>query len=100
MRLYRPLKPGVVVLAILAVFLAACAGSKINQDNFNKISVGMTQTEVKDILGEPTESSSVDIAGFSGTTSTWRQKDATITIQFINGKVVAKQFAKPERSAS
>ena len=94
MRLKRPLKLGLAALAVLAIFLAACTGSKINQDNFNKVLVGMSQAEVKDILGEPTESSSLDIAVFSGTTSTWRRGDATITIQFINGKVVAKQFSK------
>ena len=33
----------------------------------------------------------------SGTTSTWRHGEVTITIQFVNGKVVAKQFAKPQK---
>jgi hypothetical protein len=37
------------------------------------------------------------VAGFSGSTSTWRHGDTTITIQFVNGKVVAKQFAKPDK---
>jgi hypothetical protein len=94
MRLKRRLIMGV---AVLAIFLVACTGSKINQDNFNKVLVGMSQAQVKDILGEPAESSSLDIAGFSGTTSTWRRGDATITIQFVNGKVVAKQFSKPNK---
>jgi hypothetical protein len=97
MRLSRPLKLGLAMLAVLAIFLAACSGSKINQANFNKVLVGMSQAQVKDILGEPTEASSLDIAGFSGTTSTWRQGGAAITIQFVNGKVVAKQFSKPNK---
>jgi hypothetical protein len=97
MRINRPLRLGLAMLAVLTIFLADCSGSKVNQDNFNKIMVGMSQAQVKDILGEATESSSLDIAGFSGTTSTWRKGEAAITIQFVNGKVVAKQFAKPHK---
>jgi hypothetical protein len=100
MRLNRSPRPGLAVLAVLALLallVAACSGSKVNQDNFNKIQVGMSQAQVKAILGEATESSSLDIAGFSGTTSTWRKGEAAITIQFVNGKVVAKQFAKPHK---
>jgi hypothetical protein len=97
MNLNRSLKLVLAALAVVLIFLPACTGSKISQDNFNKILVGMTQAEVRDILGEATESSSLDIAGFSGTTSTWRRNDISITVQFVNGKVVAKQFSKPQR---
>jgi outer membrane protein assembly factor BamE (lipoprotein component of BamABCDE complex) len=97
MNLNRVRKPGLAALALLCLFLAACGGGKISQENFNKIQVGMTQAEVQKILGEPTESSSLDIAGFSGTTSTWRAGDTTVTIQFVNGKVVAKQYSKPSQ---
>lgn len=97
MQLNRPLKLGLAALVVGVIFLSACGGAKINQDNFDTIKIGMTQAQVKAILGEPTESSSLDIAGFSGTTSTWKSGDITIAIRFINGKVVAKQFSKPER---
>jgi hypothetical protein len=36
----------------------------------------------------------VDVAVFSGTASIWKKDGTTITIQFANGKVVAKQFSK------
>ncbi len=97
MKMPRILRVGGAGLMVLALLLAACAGSQINQDNFDKVRVGMTQAEVKGILGEATEASSLDVAGFSGTTSTWRHGEVTITIQFVNGKVVAKQFAKPQK---
>jgi hypothetical protein len=97
MRLHRLSKPGLAALAACLIFLSACGGAKISQENFDKVKVGMTQAEVKAILGEATEASSLDVAGFSGTTSTWRRGDTTITIQFVNGKVVAKQFAKPDK---
>lgn len=81
-------------VAILAIWVAGC-GTKINKENFDKIQTGMTQAEVQVILGEPTEASSVDVALFSGTTSTWRAGDTAINVQFVNGKVVAKQFHRP-----
>lgn len=83
------------VAIVFALCLMACAGSKINQENFEKIKTGMTLAEVKAILGEPTESSSIDVAVFSGTTAVWKRKDITISIQFVNGKVIAKEFLKP-----
>jgi hypothetical protein len=71
-----------------------CGGSKISQENFEKIQTGMTLAQVQAILGEATESSSLDVAGVSGTVSKWKAGDITISIQFVNGKVVAKQFFK------
>jgi hypothetical protein len=94
MRLNRTVKPGLAVL-VLVLVLSACGNARITQGNFDRIKVGMTQAEVIVILGEPTESSSLDIAGFSGTNSTWKGREITIAIQFLNGKVVAKQFSKP-----
>jgi hypothetical protein len=85
-----------ILLAVVgfALALLACGSSRVNPDNFVKIETGMTQAQVTALLGQPTESSSVDIAGFSGTTSTWKSRDLTITVQFMNGKVVAKKFLK------
>jgi outer membrane protein assembly factor BamE (lipoprotein component of BamABCDE complex) len=83
-----------VALGLLVVTLVACGSTKLTQDNFDKIQIGMTRAQVVIILGNPTESSSVDMAVFSGTISKWKYGDVTITIQFVNGKVVAKQFFK------
>jgi outer membrane protein assembly factor BamE (lipoprotein component of BamABCDE complex) len=79
---------------VISLSLISCGGSKLTQENFEKIQTGMTLAQVQAILGEPTESSSVDLAGFSGTVSKWKQGDVTITIQLVNSKVVAKQFSK------
>lgn len=78
----------------VALGLVACGPSRVNPDNFGKIETGMPQAEVTDLLGQPTGSSSVDIGGFSGATSTWKSRDLIITVQFLNGKVVAKQLLK------
>jgi len=79
---------------VICMSLVSCSGSKISQENFEKIQTGMALAQVQAILGEATESSSVDVAVFSGTVSKWRAGDVTITIQFLNGKVVAKQLSK------
>ena len=84
----------VLLAALLGAGLTGCAASKVNKDNFDKIRLGMTQEEVQGLLGPPTEASGVELPIFSGTASKWVQGDTTITIQFVNGKVVAKEFSK------
>jgi hypothetical protein len=80
-----------VVTLLLAVLLVGC-GSKITQENFDKVQVGMSQDQVKAILGEPTESSSMSFGPLSRGAWVWKKNGTTITIQFANGKVLAKQF--------
>ena len=87
----------VVLGIVICMSLVSCSSLKISQDNFEKIQTGMSLAQVTAILGEPTESSSVDLAVFSGTVSKWRAGGITITIQFVNGKVVAKQFSKGDK---
>lgn len=82
---------------ILAALLLAACGAKISAENFERIQDGMTQKEVIAILGEPTETSSVNIAGVSGGMSTWKDGSTVISVQFLNGKVQAKQLAKEAR---
>ena len=79
--------------------LMACSGAKINQENFDKIKTGMTLAEVKAILGEPTDSFSIDVAVISGGNAMWKGEGITINIQFMNGKVIAKEFLKPGKEA-
>jgi outer membrane protein assembly factor BamE (lipoprotein component of BamABCDE complex) len=87
----------VALCLAICMSLAACSSYKISQENFEKIKTGMALAQVTAILGEPTESSSVDVAVFSGTVSKWKAGDITIAIQFVNGKVVAKQLSKGEK---
>jgi hypothetical protein len=82
-----------LIAAIMVSFAIAACSSKVNQDNFDKIKTGMTEDEVKNILGPPTETSSMSIAGFSGTSSKWESKNGTIVIQFFNGEVQIKEFS-------
>lgn len=78
---------------VLSALLYAC-GSKISQENFDKIKSGMTEEEVTSLLGKPSESSSMSLGSLSGGSSVWKDKQGAITIQFANGKVMSKQFSK------
>lgn len=88
-----PIVQGTALLLLLFA-LAACA-SKVNESNYGKIEIDMTEEQVKNLLGTPTESSSMNVAGLSGTSSKWVSKEGTINVQFLNGKVKAKAFSKP-----
>ena len=77
---------------LLALLIAAC--SRVTADNFEKIQDGMSEQEVRAVLGEPSESTSVTVLGVSGTASRWSGRDAEIVVRFINGKVALKTFEK------
>jgi len=88
-----PILLRVFVAICLCFFLLAC--SKVSQENFDKIKTNMTMQEVVAILGEPTSSESINIAGISGTSSVWKDQSAEIDIQFLNDRVTVKAFSKP-----
>ena len=81
-----------LLAAAVALVIAACG--KVTQENFARLTEGMPEQEVRAILGEPTESSSLQVLGVSGTSSKWATVDAVITVQFANGKLRLKSFAK------
>jgi hypothetical protein len=84
----------VTAMVLLIIALAAC-GSKVNESNYTKIEIDMTEEQVRSLLGTPTDSSGINVAGLSGTSSKWVSKEGTINVQFLNGKVKAKAFSKP-----
>jgi outer membrane protein assembly factor BamE (lipoprotein component of BamABCDE complex) len=85
-----------VAMATLLAF--GCGVDQISKANFDRIKTGMSEAEVQAILGPPTESTGVDVTVFAGTNSLWKKGETVISIQFVNGKVVAKQFSKTPTS--
>lgn len=81
---------------LIMMFLAAC-GSRINQQNYDKITNDMTEAQVESILGKPTETSSGGIGSLSGRSATWKSDTGNISIQFLNGKVLSKQFGSSDK---
>ena len=83
------------LILALSLFLFSCTG-KINKDNYDKISNGMSVSQVQSILGkgESQASSSVNLGEYGGNISsevmTWQSGLKVISITFSNGKVMAK----------
>ena len=84
------LKP--LIVLSLSFIIASC--SKLTQTNFQHIKPNMTMSEVIAILGEPTYSERTTIAGISGLSAIWKDKQTEIDIQFLNDKVAVKSFSK------
>jgi hypothetical protein len=97
MRRAVALRAALVALAFLLV-LAGC-GSNVSRANFDKISEGMKEDQVKAILGSASESRSssvkVEDAVFTSTQTKWRNDKGTIVVVFLNGEVQQKVFYEP-----
>lgn len=86
-------------VAILLACLAAC-GSRLSQENFDKIREGMSQKEVRDILGEPVNAEGSSFLGISGGEAVWKDDKTTITVHFLNDKVVSKRMSRANKKGS
>ena len=71
-----------MILLSAALLLTAC--SKINQENYSKLSVGMSKAEVETLLGSAAEcSGAVGLASCN-----WGDDKSGISVQFAADKVV------------
>jgi hypothetical protein len=91
----------VMVLACACLLFATGCESKVNQDNWDKITMGMTQGDVEGILGPGTkqeiQGTSISGAGVAGgaarnslDTYLWKMGTREVSITFKDGKVMAK----------
>jgi len=78
----------------LICLLGACAAQPISHENFSKIKTGMSERRVSQLLGEPTDVVSIGFGILAGSNASWESDEATITIQFVNGRVRGKQFSR------
>ena len=91
----KKLTKTLIIVVFSSLMLIGCSG-KINKDNYNKISNGMSISQVESILGkgESLASSSYDLGEYGGNISsevkTWQKGMKIISITFSNGKVMAK----------
>lgn len=72
----------IVTLFLLSAALFGC--SKLNQENYNKIKVGMDYQEVISIIGNPDTCD----AGMGMKKCVWGDESKNVTIQFVVEKVV------------
>jgi outer membrane protein assembly factor BamE (lipoprotein component of BamABCDE complex) len=81
-----------LIAILFCLVLIAC--SRVTQENYEKIKPNMTMQQVIAILGNPTTSESINVAGVSGTSAVWKDNKNQIDIQFLNDKVTVKTFGK------
>lgn len=87
----------VIASATTLLLLGAC--SKVNADNYAKISTGMSRDEVHGILGSPDDASGGGIGDLTMTAETWKGSKQTIHINFVGDKVALKTIGSTDEKA-
>ena len=62
-----------------------------------QIREGMSPKEVREILGEPVDAHGANLLGLSTGESVWKDDKTTITVRFLNDKVVSKEMTRGEK---
>jgi len=76
-------------LSVVLAVMVAC-GNQLTPENLTQIKNGMTEDEVKSILGKPGEVETGEMLGLSSTTYTYSKGESKAVVGFINGKVTHK----------
>ncbi len=84
-----------VILPLLSFALMGCGGGSpltLTQANLDRVHNDMSPSEVKSVLGEPTESKTdpIPLVGGIQTTFTYSNSTSQVTIVFKNDKVMEK----------
>ena len=84
-----------ITAAFWALSLASCdrnllSGSKLTLANYNKITTGMSKSQVEDILGKPTKIETKDMVIFKKTTYRYEDGKNFAMITFKNDEVDSK----------
>jgi len=74
----------IMLIICLAPMLILLGCSKINQENYDKLQVGMEYDEVLKILGKPDNCESI----LNMKNCIWEESSKSITIQLVADKVV------------
>lgn len=77
-----PMVKRFILAVILAALLSGC--SKLTQENYDKLKMGMEYKEVVSILGKPDNCSDTLIAR----SCMWGNEQKNITVSFIGDKVI------------
>lgn len=73
----------IATLALLSAVLAAC-GSQLSLENYNKLKVGQSYDEVKQVIGDPARCD--EMLGVR--TCVWGDEQRGISVNFVAGKVM------------
>ncbi|NJK93335.1 MAG: outer membrane protein assembly factor BamE [Blastochloris sp.] len=78
-----------LLMLVLCLSLVAC-GSKLNAENFSKIKTGMSEQEVRQILGKPSKVEEAEVLGLQAKTFIYENKPEPVKVSFINNSVSSK----------
>ena len=86
---------GLLLALIALISLGACnrtalSGSRLNADNYAKITLGMSKAQVETILGAPTTIDSKDVVIFKKTTYRYEDGAKFAVVTFKNDEVDSK----------
>jgi outer membrane protein assembly factor BamE (lipoprotein component of BamABCDE complex) len=79
-----------VFLALTGCNRNALTGSKLTLDNYNKITTGMSKSQVENILGAPTTMETKDMIIFKKTTYRYEDGKNFAMVTFKNDEVDSK----------
>ena len=84
---------GLILASVLFLF-AGCdrsvLGSKLTAANYDRISMGMSKTQVETILGKPTSVETTDVIIFKKTTYRYEEGKKLAMVTFKNDEVDSK----------
>ncbi len=86
---YKKTAGRLAAIVVLGFMVIAC-GARLTNDNLLKVKNGMTEAQVKDILGGPTKVESGEVLGLRGSTYYYEKGKTRVQINFINDGVVSK----------
>ncbi len=82
--------PMAFVLA-LCLSLLGCGSGKINKENYDKLEIGMTSSQVEQILGPgKNDKSAPGAQKAGGEVMVWERGKVTIRIGLVDGKLASK----------
>lgn len=79
-------------VVVLGLILLLCSCSNITRDNYQRIKNGMPKSQVVSMLGNPSQSSSIQFKGVSAVSLQWISGSVKINIILIDNKVALKSF--------
>ena len=79
----------ILILLMTAALLAGCG--KLSNENLSRVKTGMSEVEVKSILGKPSRTETGETLGIRGTTYYYESGGAEVKIVFLNDSVMVKE---------
>jgi len=76
-------------LMACVVILTACSG-RLTDENLHKVKSGMSEAEVRAILGKPTKIETSETLGIRGSSYTYEKGKNKVQITFVNDVVIGK----------